>query len=265
MWVKSMSGLPAINFRDLGGLISRDGRRVRPGLVYRSGHLCGLSRDITQALHATEIKAVFDLRHPRERQLFPTDASLQTQLRLYSFSDGPDGMSDNERSTFMENASTSHAAMLDSYRRLPIEHAVAYRAMFEHVRTAELPVLIHCAAGKDRTGVGIALLLLALGVRRQEIMRDYLLSNASAARTWAVVQRGLGREIDEDLEAALQPLVVASPDYLEATFLGIRHHFGSTERYLEDCLRVTRSKRAALKDRLMQEFAARSHPSNGES
>lgn len=99
------------------------------------------------------------------------------------------------------------------------------------------PILFHCAAGKDRTGIAAALLLSALGTDRETIFQDYLLSNP-----------GLGDKYDDILKARpeLAPAVAADASYLEAAFEVIDSEFGGLEAFLKRQLRADRSALQAL-------------------
>jgi protein tyrosine/serine phosphatase len=130
----------------------------------------------------------------------------------------------------------------------------ALRGYFRALAATDGPSLIHCAAGKDRTGVAVALFHTALGVHRDDIMADYLLTNVSGrseqrvAAAMAAIRTLYGERLDED---AAHALVSAAPDYLEAAFAGIERGHGSVEAYLRDVLGVDAAWHEAAARRLI--------------
>lgn len=167
------------NFRDLGGYETIDGRQVAWGQVYRSGVMSGLTPADYDYLDKLGIKVICDLRTAAERDHEPTN----WQASPAAFLTFPDPVSDNASllgSIFQKPFLTPEdvtAAMAGFYRETLIQQDAAYSAMFDAVAAGDVPLAFHCSAGKDRTGVGAALLLAALGVPETVIIEDYVLSD----------------------------------------------------------------------------------------
>lgn len=166
-----------INFRDLGGYRAHEGLHVRWRTLFRSGTthlLCELDR---QLLAEIAIRTVIDLRANHERRQYPHGLLGSPEVRYWSHDH--DRTSGNLRRALREpgmSASAIRAAMIDLYEKLPYEFADVFKELFSSACSGPLPLVFNCAAGKDRTGVAAALLLTALGVGWDEVLKDYMLS-----------------------------------------------------------------------------------------
>jgi len=249
------SGLPlasAFNLRDFGGYPTADGRMIRRGMLYRSGTMALLTPEDSAELRSLGIRAICDFRRPGERKSEPTswhDASVDYYCRDYSGATGVlVDMVRQERTT----AADMKAAMLAVYHEIATDHAEAYAAMFRQMLAGHLPILINCSAGKDRTGAGAAMVLAALGVSRDVIVEDYLLTNSHADWTWRLAQgeSHLSR-LKQARADVLEPLLVADVAYLEALFDHFDTLHGGVDGYLRDVLGVGASEQAALREALL--------------
>jgi len=248
----------ARNFRDLGGYATRDARRVRWGRLYRSDHLGSLSETDRQLLAGLSLARICDFRSDAERESRPSllGADCGAATALLSIAPGsPQGF----RDAVLGPGATAERVrelMIEINRELALRHTATFARMFELLLTGPpRPVLLHCAGGKDRTGFAAALVLLALGVPREEVMADYLLTGRYL--TW----RGrspLGRHQREELGLGavdpelLRPLGEARPEYLAAALGAIEAQHASLEEYLEVRLGLSPERRAELRARLLE-------------
>jgi protein-tyrosine phosphatase len=173
-----------LNFRDLGGYTTATGQTVRRGRVYRSDHLNDVTADGLVEMERLDIRTVIDLRFPVERERQPSRLPADTDV-VHAH---PDGMEAANQEGFLEMIQSGRVR-----RYLAEEAAADYRTMvndgiglvLEVLRTVGddkcQPVLFHCTAGKDRTGIAAALLLRVLGVPDETVIYDYLLSNRHRA------------------------------------------------------------------------------------
>jgi len=237
------------NFRDLGGYQTADGRRVRWGRVYRSGSMAELTPEDCQHLATLGIRLVCDLRTRSERESAPSawrDAAAPRYWhRDYELSFG-------DLVRVMRSGTPSVEAlretMIGAYRQLPIEQAPSYRELFRHLAEGEVPVVIKCSAGKDRTGVAAALLLGALGVTREQILADYVLTNELLAQSRFSGQRApQGLSLD-----AIRTVMRADPAYLQAALAAIEAAHGGIEGYLDDVLGIGRDALQAIRAQLLE-------------
>jgi protein-tyrosine phosphatase len=243
----------AVNFRDLGGYGTEDGRFVKWGHIYRAGNLHGLSTADQEYLQQLDLKLVCDLRSARaSRQrpdrFLPDLARKQHHLpmrnpsRLF-------GLQAIGAALFRPSA--LNRLMVKGYIKLVVEgNAAVIAATLEQLAHPDnLPCLIHCAAGKDRTGVVIALLLTLLGVPEATIIADYSLSNAYYDHFARAIEPIIRPFIRWSFSShSLYPLHIAHPQTLQDTFAYIREEYGSILSYL--------SGRAGLKPQTMNQIRA---------
>ncbi len=233
------------NFRDVGGAATEDGRRVRLGRLYRSGHLAHATGEDAVFLASLGLHTIFDFRNSSDIALEGPDvgADFWGVVR--------DGDLPALRRALGDGKGA--ARMVQAYRELILERTAEHGRLLEMLADHSVPALLHCAAGKDRAGTSIAVVLLALGVDREAIEADYMLSNDLHRRYR--VQRGEHAEpaaVPEVMEL-LSPLFEARVEYLAAAFETIDAHWGSTERYLAEGLGLTAQRRERLRDLFLEE------------
>lgn len=240
------------NFRDLGGYPAASGH-VRRGMVYRSASLASLSEADIAQIEGLGLRRICDLRSTRERTTRPTPLAISRSCGIWASEDEV-GAGDVIR-TLIESPDATPAAaadlMAETYRTLPMTQGEAIREIFHLIGDGALPVLFHCAVGKDRTGVAAALLLGLLGVPRPAIERDYLSTNQAyeRIREHAVASlRSAGVAADHRV---MEPVLRADVAYLTAMFEGIESRFGSLEAYFRRGLGLEVNLLDAIRARLI--------------
>lgn len=223
------------NFRDIGGYAAHGQRTVRHGRVYRSSQLSRLSAADAERVRSLGIKATIDLRSERERAAQPTPAALRMSADYLSPKPDTDfifnrifAQTERTGQAWAQAFGAFYGYMLDAY-------AIELVAMFRAIADDSLPVLIHCSAGKDRTGAASALLLDLLGVARADIMGDYVRS--SALLDGDTHFKNMLSDAKLDLYAALpdacrQVMLGTDPAYLDSLFATLDDQFGSAAGYL---------------------------------
>ena len=241
----------ALNFRDIGGYENEEGRRVRYGQVFRSGHMSGLRDDAAGKIAELGIRSVCDLRAPDEREAHPshwlTGRDIQQSLR-----DDTDGVGDVLKFYRAIEATPQIAqdVMFEGYRNMPYALAPSYRALFARLLAGGTPLIVHCAGGKDRTGIAAALILSALGVPRATILRDYQATDRVFDRLFAVMGAQVGSAIDlERNREVWRPLLVCHPAYLEASFDAFEKNDGGVYGYLATHANVDAADIRLLRER----------------
>lgn len=216
------------NLRDLGGWTTAEGGTVRWGQVYRAGSLGGLTPAGRATLESLGLGAIVDLRSVVERA--GDDWAGLAALPGYWARDYGNSRGDLRERLAMspvEGAGQGRAMMLRIYARLPFEQAESYALLFQRLLSARQPVLFKCSAGKDRTGIGAALILSALGVPFEQVVADYLLTRgAPGMETLVPSLSGLLPK------AELAAVLGVEPAYLEAALAAITAECGSLEGYL---------------------------------
>lgn len=237
------------NFRDYGGYCNQSGQRVKWGHFYRSGQLASLTDGDIAYFDSLNIDTVFDFRRVEEAakdvSLFPAKKPNVMGLPI------DPGSTINFFSNLEEGklcAGDMENFMCDINYEFAIEHAPSYKKMFEKLLgSPPKGSLIHCSAGKDRTGFAAALMLLSLDVSREVVMQDYLLTGQYF---------DIDREIDRiakkyDWTGArdvISPMLAVKESYLSAAFDAIDNNFSSVNAYLEEMLGVGREEREYLQN-----------------
>jgi len=226
------------NFRDLGGYRTGDGRTVKWGMLFRSGSMHGLTPGDYIALQQRGIRVVCDFRDTRERAAEPVNWPAADAPRMLSDDyqlDMAGLMPTGERKSW--TAERTRAAMAASYPRMLVQFRGQYRRMFAELLAGNAPLAFNCSAGKDRTGIAAALLLTALGVPRETVIGDYLLTNryldtatlldrnnkATASGPWSQVP-----------PEVMKPMLAADRDYIGQALAVLDAHSGGAEGWLRD-------------------------------
>lgn len=210
-----------LNVRDLGGLANAAGRRVRRGALIRSDQLCRLDDGGRDALLAHGVRTVIDLRTPAEVAKDPD----------------PDWDEHGVDYLHVPQQDEQFWASIDPGRTRAERDALVLDHRAEHIaamaravaNAAPGGVLIHCLAGKDRTGIAVALLLSVVGVSEADIAADYALSGAALASEKAAA---LEAAVDEDTRARIERGYDSRPETMLATLAHLRTRHGGAVAYL---------------------------------
>ncbi len=244
----------ALNFRDLGGYAAQDGRTVRWNTLFRSGTTHAMTTRDIAALEALRVRYAYDLRSNRERSSRPTrlTAVAQLEVRYLEHEHLPGDLQEALKSP-RTGPQHSRQLMISLYRELPDQFTAAYRALFHHIAEGDLPLVFNCTAGKDRTGVAAALLLSALGVSREQIFEDYMLTEQFFERSCEMILADARALMLKDMDRAVwEPLMRVDPDYLNAMFDALTVKYGSVEHYLRERLGVDEARLARIREYLLE-------------
>ncbi|MEC4019039.1 tyrosine-protein phosphatase [Streptomyces sp. H27-D2] len=250
------------NFRDVGGLTTTDGRRVRQGRLFRSGHLAHATEADTAFLDGLGLHTIFDFRNGADIKLEGPDVTLagvrNVNLPLTDPADGAefwvmvrDGNLDQLRGALADGQAANRMAA--SYRSIISTRTAEHSQVLHALAEDSVPALMHCAAGKDRAGLSIAVTLLALGVEREAIEADYLESNAAHRRYKVRRSDNSAVGMSPEVMELLSPLFDARPSYLAAAYDTITRTWGTVDRYLEDGLSITPELRERLRANLLDD------------
>jgi protein-tyrosine phosphatase len=238
----------AINFRDIGGYRSGSGRALKRGLLFRSDSLAELSDADQATVHSLALRSVIDLRHDSERHQRPNRLPPQSSPRTHAigfFPHGSQALMSGVRDRSLSQSEARHL-LLEMYRRMPVDQAPTYARMLQIVLQPDaLPCLIHCTSGKDRTGFGVAVVMLSLDVPRELILEDYLLTNH--------YRRDLTFMLGTDVDPGVLDVVkAADPEFLQAAFDVIDRQCGGTQHFLRQHLGLTGRDQSRLQDLLLE-------------
>ena len=243
----------AHNFRDIGGYATEDGHHVRWGLFYRSDKLSDLTDADLAKLHDLGIKLVCDFRSPAEKAEEPDRLPAEgppEMLELPILDDSFSPAAFREKITSGDLGDTDlRQMMIEGNRLFATRYAPRYAEMFERLtRTDQLPALVHCTAGKDRTGFAAAVLLRTLGVPEETVYEDFLLTNHYTAAqiermVWIIRLVSLFRTDPEQV----RPVLGVERAYLEAAFTAIQEEYGGFETYRREALGLDDAETAAFR------------------
>ncbi len=244
----------ALNFRDLGGLSTHGGKRVRSGLVYRSGTLHALTDAGIAQLSALGIAAIYDLRSDPERASrpprLPADGSIQ---HLYYSHERETGNLFAALRDPGRNANDAREVMLRIYRKLPFDLVPPYRQLFRHIAEGATPIVFNCAAGKDRTGFAASVLLHALEIPAETVIEDYLGSTKALAAIRDMFMTGPRAALVSGVDPSIwEPILRVDPVYLQTAFDAVVARHGSIMGYLREALEVSDTDVAAMRARLLE-------------
>ena len=229
----------AQNFRDIGGYRAADGRRVKWGLLFRSADLSKLTEADVATLGNLGIQTVFDLRSTSERRGAPDVFAGRSSTVSLDYDVNSQAISAALRSG--PTAESLRAAMSATYPLLATSLQPEYRQLFNQLLEGKGATIYHCTAGKDRTGMATALILSALGVPRETIYADYLMSNRFYHPIAAATPMG---GLPPELSAVLMSV---DQNYLRAFLESINAQYGSVDGYLDRAMGIDAAKIARLR------------------
>ncbi|MBX7540227.1 tyrosine-protein phosphatase [Qipengyuania sphaerica] len=245
------------NFRDYGGWVTTGGGRVKTGLLWRSGQHIGASEADLEAVDALGIRTVIDLRGQSERDRNPCKRSQGFDGEVFFYdgetSSSPPHMDVDEDTTTEEFA---RQRMLGVYTRMPRNVAMIsmFAQYFRLLAERDGPSLVHCFAGKDRTGIAAMLMLHVLGVSRDDQMAEFLRTNDAptlqvlAAQSVPGIEERLGRKLDE---GAIKALLEVREDYLHTFWSVVEEEHGTLDSYIERTLGVDELLKEQLRTRFL--------------
>lgn len=248
-----MHGAP--NFRDFGGYQTEEGRQVKWGYLFRSGQLSNLNDHDIALLETLQLDLVCDFRRVEEQEGDPSRLPASNPPRIASLPivPGSNARFFEEADAHLAGPEVMYDFMVEINRDFAIAQTETYARMFREILSVpDNRFLVHCAAGKDRTGFAAAIVLLALGVPRETVMRDYLLT-----RQFFLPEREIERLREKyDMEhmnaEVIVPMLEVHEAYLAQALDSIDREFPSVEAYLAEALAVGPAEVEELKRRYLE-------------
>jgi protein-tyrosine phosphatase len=240
----------AVNMRDLGGYTTKDGKTVKWGKLYRSADLSKLTDADLDTFQQRKIDYIVDLRGTNESKAAPDKMNPNTDYILC-----PAGSDQNLNDWMVKLASLQSGgdSMMIVYYSNTTYLADRYKPFFDKLLALpdDQALLFHCTAGKDRTGIGAALLLYALGVPYETIIQDYTASNEYRKESNETMVAQMVKYTHVNKQVA-EDVVSVKPEYLNATFDAIRKQYGSIDNFLKGPLGLDETKLAMLKSKFLE-------------
>ncbi len=237
------------NFRTVGNIKNADGRTLKEGQFYRSGHLYKVKKKSFDEFSTLGIKEVIDLRNSKEIAQKPDHLPVGIVYKNYSAFEDEGDQLDQAKKLVLKgkvNGSDADQRMLDFYKDYVTENPEIIKKIITEILESDQPILYHCTAGKDRTGITTALILSILKFDKETIYNDYLLSNNYRKK---LVQKRLN--LAKNLHflypkmdiSVLEKLSWVEKDYLDAAFNEINKKYGSLDAYIQQVLGISDNKR----------------------
>lgn len=242
----------AVNFRDLGDYSTKEGKTIKWRKIFRSGKLSGIEDTELGSLKDLQLKSICDFRTIAEQTAAPDKWHQIEQLNRFSL---PIGKGRVDKLEWLKNLQSEEGRknhLVVANKTYVFDEIPTYKAFFEILLNEQnYPLLYHCTAGKDRTGFATLLLLSALGVDKETILEDYLLTNQYLA---SFAKKNIGR-LSKDLglsKAQILPIFQAQERYLQTGIDLIEEGYGTIENYLEKELEVGPIQIKRLKEILLE-------------
>lgn len=246
---KSLNIKKVHNFRVVGNIKNTEGRTLKEGMFYRSAHLHQLKKKSFKQFGELGITEIIDLRNSKEIFEKPDQLPNGVTYKKYSaFEDEGDQLSQARKLVLKGkvNASDADKRMIDFYREYVTENPETIKTIVTEILESEKPILYHCTAGKDRTGIVTALILTVLKFDKETIYNEYLLSN-NFRKPLVEKRLRLANNLHflypkMDLQV-LEKLSWVEKRYLDAAFEEINKKYGSTDAYIQQVLGISEAKR----------------------
>lgn len=248
------------NFRELGGYVTRDGRILKKGQFYRCGALFNMNEEELKEIQSLGIRSIFDFRSNQEVERKP-DPEIKgaRYFHVSAITDeagnevdlSPKGMEQSEERYYSMEA---HEMFLDNfYGRMPF--SPAYKVMFREIQHGQTPILFHCSSGKDRTGMGAALILLALNVDEKTVLEDYLKTNEYRI---GAIERLLESKQDiitkyPNAEYILHGFEGVNQEAMEYSLQKIKDRYGNYETYFQERFHLGREELQYLRNKYTED------------
>lgn len=253
---QSISLEGVLNFRDMGGYKTHSGKSVKRHLFFRSANLTKMTPKDQDKLKKLGIKTIFDYRDDHEAEASPTPMMEGVQnIRVPAKGAAPfkmPGTIKRESFNFDFYRQIDAELFTKFYAQMPFNNPSFQRLMQLVKNEANLGLLHHCAVGKDRTGVGSALILLTLGVPRETILQDYLLTNGLLTPMVAQMEKKLKAIYPEADLTVFHEVMSADEKYLNAVFNEIDARYESEGDFLQDQFGISKEIRTGLQAKYLE-------------
>lgn len=239
----------AYNFRDMGGMKTRDGRRIRKGIVFRAAELSGLTVKDKGYLKQFHLKYIFDYRDKEEAYMRP-DPQIDRERHVRVAVNGEDrSTAHSEWNPEEFYKSFTREKFRQVYASMPVRNP-SYRRLMSMLARPEkhLPLVHHCMGGRDRTGVGAMLILMTLDVPVSSIMEDYLYSNQTLTAYHQQMFEEASHYISGIKLRQFEDGFILHEEFLEASMDAITDTYGTFKNYLEKEFGITDRMRSRIKD-----------------
>lgn len=254
-----MIGSELVNFRDLGGICTVDGRKVLPKRLLRCGDLSTLTEDTMNTLqNEYHVSNIVDLRTEKERAKASDRGIPGAVYHVLDFFPGEDLMGRGQQATGSREQllQMQDEDFLHDYMKKLYAEFITTRSARDAIRqflqilleTEQGATLFHCSAGKDRTGISTAVILTILGVPKETILEDYLKTNRMRANAnQMIIDELKGKSVPEGVLKVVEAALSVKKEYLETSYAVAEKEYGSFENYILEGLGISESEQSLLR------------------
>lgn len=247
-----------VNFRDLGGYRVQDGRRIKYGMLFRSGTLDELTDKDGQYLASRGVEHILDYRDADEVRQKPDVIWQNAHYNNVPANPMVSDVNANLDKLTIDTLESFNPAdfMSELYDRLPFNNP-AYRYLVELLeqpnnQEGNQGIVQHCAVGKDRTGVGSALALFILGADSDTVMEDYLITETTLAPYKEKMLQHLASKLNKTGVERFSYVLSAKPEFLARSLTAIHNHYQNIDNWLEHEFGLTAQKRRQIQDKYLE-------------
>ena len=243
----------AHNTRELGGYKTTDGKSVKWGMLFRSDKLSDISETDQKYLQALGIKKIVDFRSEEEKTEDPD--VIPTGISYVEMPISVDGAMRSKIEAVLKGETDKEVEsfLIDANREFVTNYTDVYENFLRGLIDEDVPTLFHCTAGKDRAGFAAAISLIALGVSREDVIEDYMKTNAF---TEDRIEEILGQiklmslyQADAEI---LRPLIGVEQIYIETAFETAEEQYGSLENFIRDGLNISDEDIQKLRNKFLE-------------
>lgn len=246
-----------VNFRDLGGLTGKDGKKIRPFSILRSGELVKLTKDDMEILTKEyQLRTIVDLRGEKEYVEKPDDEIPGTSYHnidiLKKIHETGADLGSLES---VQDVHGAHYHMNLLYDQMVTNEGAArgFRELLDILlEHEEGALLFHCFAGKDRTGLAAAIILTILGVSKEDILEDYLKTNElRKEENTELLEKLKTQGFSEEQCSIVEIALTVNAEYLKTAYQATEKQYGSFYNYIKQALKVTKEEEEKLQRRFL--------------
>ncbi len=219
------------NFRDLGGIIGENGKKISPNKLFRSGRLARITDADIDTIEIIGIKRIVDLRTTMERQQAPDREIEGVTNRHIPLIEGDVG-SRAFMGRIMSKELDAKEFMLELYGNIDSLKVMSWTKFFDLLEKDE-PTLWHCSSGKDRAGMTTTLVLASLGVDEKTIIKEFMMSNYYLEETHNKTLAYFEKNNGEEMKDLIRPLIILDENYITTFLTSIKKEYGSIDNFLK--------------------------------
>lgn len=243
-----------INFRDFGGIQTKDGRRIKDGILFRSADLTDITKADQSFLEDFSVRTIFDYRTAEEANDRPDPQFPGVgYYRVAVNSENQDSYTSLDDLIGEDTDHLSSDILSDLYKNIPTGNR-AYKQLMDLIKRPEdnLPLVHHCTGGRDRTGIGTMLILMVLDVEWETIVEDYIYSNITLKMYHENIFSQLSKVMSKQQVTQFKNDFLLKEEYITLSRENILGHYRSVDQFLNEEYGITEEIRKNIQDKCLE-------------